>query len=169
MGAARPALLSAVLSAVLAATAGAEAARRGPVTGLPLPRFVSLNAAEANIRRGPGLTHRIDWVFMRRGAPLQVTAEFGAWRKVRDHEGAEGWAHHALLSGRRTAVVAAAPEALLRADPGDAAALAARAEAGAVAELEACRPDWCRLDFGEAEGWARKADLWGVGPDEVFD
>ena len=43
---------------------------RGPVTNLPLPRFVSLKANEGNVRRGPSLSHRIDWVFKRRDMPL---------------------------------------------------------------------------------------------------
>ena len=50
-----------------------EAGAVGTVTNLPLPRFVSLNASEANVRRGPSLNHRIDWVFVRKGTPLQIT------------------------------------------------------------------------------------------------
>ena len=78
-----------VLCAALAGSTGALARdARGPVTNLPLPRFVSMKASEANVRRGPSLTHRIDWVFKRRGMPLEVTAEFGHWRRVRDHDNA---------------------------------------------------------------------------------
>jgi SH3-like domain-containing protein len=69
------------------------AGERGPVTGLPLPRYVSLKASEANVRRGPSLTHRIDWVFKRRDMPLRITAEFGHWRRVEDRDGAGGWVH----------------------------------------------------------------------------
>ena len=47
----------------------------GCVTNLPLPRFVSLKGDEGNARRGPGLTHRIDWVFTRPGMPLMITAK----------------------------------------------------------------------------------------------
>ena len=39
------------------------------------PRYVSLKASEANVRRGPSLTHRIDWVYKRRAMPLRVTAD----------------------------------------------------------------------------------------------
>jgi SH3-like domain-containing protein len=65
----------------------------GCVTNLPLPRFVSLKGNEGNARRGPGLTHRIDWVFTRSGMPLRITAEFENWRRVEDFEGAGGWVH----------------------------------------------------------------------------
>jgi SH3-like domain-containing protein len=64
---------------------------RGSVTSLPLPRYVSLKTNEGNARRGPGLTHRIDWVFTRAGMPLRITAEFEHWRRVEDSEGVGGW------------------------------------------------------------------------------
>ena len=64
-----------------------------------------MKAAEGNVRRGPSLTHRIDWVFKRRGMPLQITAEYGNWRKVQDRDGAGGWVHYALLSGVRTVLI----------------------------------------------------------------
>ena len=77
----------------------------GPVTGLPLPRFVSLKAREARARRGPSLEHRVDWLYRRRGLPLLVTAEHGHWRRVEDIEGYGGWVHYSLISGARTAIV----------------------------------------------------------------
>ena len=49
-----------------------------------MPRYVSMKANEGNVRRGPSLSHRIDWVFQRRNMPLQVIAEYGHWRRVID-------------------------------------------------------------------------------------
>ena len=86
-------------------TVPASASDIGPITNLPLPRFVSLKASEGNVRRGPSLTHRIDWVFQRRDMPLKVTAEHGHWRRVEDRDGMGGWIHYSLLSGTRTVVV----------------------------------------------------------------
>jgi SH3-like domain-containing protein len=83
-----------------AATAG-----KGPVTNLPLPRFVSLKTDEGNARRGPSTAHKVDWVFTRRDMPLEVIGEYGHWRQVRDRDGATGWVHYALLSGVRTVIV----------------------------------------------------------------
>ena len=99
-----------VLSVVTAVLSGlffaipvmADRAKVGPVTHLPIPRFVSLKASEGNVRRGPSLTHRIDWILKLRNMPLQVVAEHGHWRKVLDFEGAGGWIHYSLLSGART-------------------------------------------------------------------
>jgi SH3-like domain-containing protein len=144
----------------------AMAADRGTVTGLPLPRYVSLKASEANVRRGPSLTHRIDWVFKHRDMPLRITAEFGHWRRVEDRDGAGGWVHYTLLSGVRTVIV---QEDMLdlfaRPDPGT--MVMARLEAGVIARLSECLPEWCALSADGHRGWARKAALWGVGVDEV--
>ena len=54
---------------------------------------------------GPTKDHDVAWVFTRSGLPVEITAEFENWRRIRDGEGAEGWVYHSLLSGRRTAMV----------------------------------------------------------------
>ena len=153
--------------AILVAEAGA-AQDRGPVTNLPLPRFVSMKASEGNVRRGPSLTHRIDWVFKRRDLPLEITAEHGHWRRVRDRDGAGGWVHYSLLSGTRTVIVETDTADLL-ARPDAAAMTVARLEAGVVARIDECAPDWCRLNAGGYRGWTRKDHLWGVRADEILD
>lgn len=141
---------------------------RGPVTNLPLPRFVSLKSDEGNARRGPALSHRIDWVYKRRAMPLEVTAEFGHWRRVRDREGAGGWVHYALLSGVRTVLIEDDMVAL-RQQPHEDARILARAEAGVVARLGSCTPSWCRISAGGERGWVPKAALWGVTATELRD
>jgi SH3-like domain-containing protein len=140
----------------------------GPETNLPLPRFVSLRANEANVRRGPSLSHRIDWVFKRRDMPLQVVAEYGHWRRVIDWDGQGGWVHYRMLSGARTVVIEGAPTAL-RARPDETALENAILEPGVVARLEECTPDWCELSAGGYHGWAPKTALWGVAEAEIRD
>lgn len=144
----------------------AWAADKGPVTNLPLPRFVSLKAAEANVRRGPSLTHRIDWVYKRRDMPLEVVAEHGHWRQVRDRDGAGGWVHYSLLSGVRTVLVLQDMLPLL-AQPAPEAKVNARLELGVVANLGECQPEWCWLSVNGYKGWAPKARLWGVKLSEI--
>lgn len=161
------AVIALVIASVAAGPGFAEEAR-GPVTNLPLPRFVSLKAAEGNVRRGPSLEHRIDWVFRHRDMPLRVTAEFGHWRRVEDNEGQGGWIYYTLLSGVRTVLIEAEGTAL-RARPDPAAPVVAEAQAGVIARLGECLPDWCRISAGGEKGWVAKAALWGVAPDEVRD
>ena len=156
------------LAGATLATAAAAAEERGPVTNLPLPRYVSLKADEGNVRRGPSLNHRIDWVFKRRGMPLEITAEFGHWRRVRDEEGAGGWVHYSLLSGVRTVLIKE-DMAALRMKPFDDSPVNARAEIGVVARLGECARDWCWVSASGQRGWTRKTALWGVGRDEILE
>src|SRR5246127_1129375 len=74
-------------------------------SGLPGPRYVSLKSDHVNVRAGPTKEKGGPWGLPRSGLPVEITAEFENWRRVRDSEGAEGWVYHSLLSGRRTAVV----------------------------------------------------------------
>lgn len=141
---------------------------RGSVTNLPLPRYVSLKSNEGNARRGPGLTHRIDWVFTRSGMPLRITAEYEHWRRVEDSEGAGGWIHYSLLSGVRSALINA-DMVDFRAIPDEAGGVVVRAERGVVARILECNPDWCRLSAEGEKGWVRKSDLWGVDPGEIVE
>jgi len=139
----------------------------GPETNLPLPRYVSLKANESNVRRGPSLSHRIDWVFQRKSMPLQVIAEYGHWRRVIDREGQGGWVHYTMLSGVRTVIIEDEVTLLNRPQPD--ALENAVLEPGVIARLGKCDPDWCRLTAGGYRGWTQKAHLWGVLPDEIRD
>ncbi|WP_085528078.1 SH3 domain-containing protein [Maritimibacter sp. HL-12] len=161
-------LASIVLGVALALAGSALALDRGPVTNLPLPRFVSLKTGEGNVRRGPSLTHRVDWIFTRRGMPLEVIGEYGHWRRVRDRDGMGGWVHYSLLSGSRSGLVEADLVPLhARADAG--APVNARLEAGVIVAIDRCTLDWCRVRVEGVKGWMVKQGLWGVRAQEVFD
>ncbi len=138
----------------------------GPVTNLPLPRFVSLKATEANVRRGPSQSHRIDWILMHRGMPLQITAEYEHWRRVQDQDGAGGWIHYTLLSGVRTVVITAERVAMHQ-TADDTSPSIAYAEKGVIGRLGDCTIDWCEIEADGYDGWVRKSDIWGVGTNEI--
>ena len=139
----------------------------GSVTHLPLPRYVSLKTGQGNARRGPGLTHRIDWVFTRAGMPLKITAEYEHWRRVEDQDGAGGWVHYSLLSGVR-AVLVTTDMTEFRASPEPEAEVVFQAELNVVGKLLACNEAWARVSVDGEKGWAKKTALWGVDPDDVF-
>ena len=156
-------LLSLVEAPVQTARADDAADQKlGTVTKLPLPRFVSLRSSKINVRRGPGLDYRKDWVFKRAGLPVQVVEEYGDWRRVVDKDDAGGWVYHAMITGRRTVLITR-DMVTLRADPTDTAAATAQAEIGVVADLRACTPDWCQIEAQGHRGWVPKAAIWGVG------
>ena len=140
------------------ATTGAD---RPGQTGLPLPRFVSLRAAKVNLRTGPGIRYPIDWVYQRRGLPVEVIGEFDTWRRIRDHEGTVGWVHQSMLRGTRTVLLRDRLR-VLRQDPEDGAPAVARLEPGVIGELDRCAGAWCRIEVQGLKGWIRQGEVYGV-------
>lgn len=140
---------------------------KGAVTNLPIPRYVSLKGREGNARRGPSLTHRIDWVFKASGMPLKITAEHEHWRRVEDQEGMGGWVHYSLLSGVRMVLVVQ-DMVDFRDIPDAGAPVAFKAERNVIGKLLECTKDWCRVSTDGDKGWAEKTALWGVDADEIL-
>ncbi len=148
--------------------AGIESDDRGGFSGrtnLPLPRFASLRASQVNVRTGPGVRYPIDWVFQRRNMPVEITAEFENWRKIRDDQGTEGWVHRQMLSGKRSLVVTA-KELVLRRQADTGAPAVARLGPGVVAQVMECTGDWCRVEASGFRGWLPRAGTWGTKPGE---
>lgn len=167
-------LLLCVLAVVLSCAMPPAAAqqRLGTETNLPLPRFVSLNSNEVNVRVGPGSDYPIAWIFVRSGWPVEVIEEVDNWRKIRDANGDEGWVFYSLLSGERTALVAPqsdGPPLALRAEPSPSARIVAYLDPGVLARVDSCRDDWCRLTDTRFDGWIEEDRLWGVYPGETVD
>jgi SH3-like domain-containing protein len=141
----------------------------GPVTKLPLPRFASLKTDRVNLREGPSKDHATKWVYERAGLPVEITAEFEIWRKVRDSEGVEGWVLHSLLSGRRTALVTPnkkGENSKLYTRASASADLAATLQSGVIVNLRRCDGAWCLVDGDGFKGYIEQEKLWGVYPDE---
>jgi SH3-like domain-containing protein len=141
-------------------------------SGLPVPRYVSLKSDHVNVRAGPTKDNDVSWVYTRAGLPVEITAEFENWRRVRDSEGAEGWVYHSLLSGRRTAVVTMKTKDELAplydsADPRS--GVAARLQAGVVAQVRKCGSGWCHVSGNGFDGRIQQERLWGVYADEKVD
>lgn len=138
----------------------------GP-SGLPLPRFVTVAASEANLRTGPGNRYPIEWVYRRSGLPVEIIAEYDMWRKVRDQDGDEGWMFRGLLSGRRNIVVMQ-PQATLFAQEKETSAQILIAEKGVQGKLLSCTDAWCRVEIDSSKGWISRTAVWGVGKNEEF-
>ncbi len=149
------------------AQAEEEDAGTGGVTGLPLPRFVTLSSGHVNMRVGPGTRYPIDWVYTRRGIPVEVLAEYELWRKVRDVDGTEGWVLKHMISSKRSAIVTVAV-ATLRRNPEDSAPPVLYAKKGVHGMIDQCEKEWCKLQIDGSSGWLRKSSIWGIYPNEVF-
>jgi SH3-like domain-containing protein len=142
-------------------------AQAGRGTGLPLPRFVSLGADRVNVRFGPGTQYPVNWVFARKGLPVEIIEEFDTWRKVRDYDGDEGWIHASLLSSRRTIMVTGEVRDLRRTPQLD-ARVVLRAESGVIGNLFDCEEDWCRVEIEGRRGWLQRSEFWGTRPGEIL-
>ncbi|MEO0393399.1 MAG: SH3 domain-containing protein [Pseudomonadota bacterium] len=141
-------------------------AARGPETGLPLPRFASLRPDQVNARTGPGLSYPIDWIYQRAGLPVEITAEYDTWRRIRDRDQTETWVHQSMLSGSRGALVTDS-EITLRQAPDVEAKPVARVEAGVVGVIQSCDGQWCEIDVGDYAGWASISSFFGAYPGEM--
>lgn len=181
-------VLAALVAAALATGPGLAAGDQNDAvgTGLPLPRFASLKYDHVNVRRGPDRDNDVVWVYTRTALPVEITEEFENWRRIRDRDGSEGWVHHTLLSGKRTAYVARArplPQPQLAASrpaaPPDfvpvyaaadpASGVQAMLEPGVVASVRRCDGRWCRLAGPGFDGFVDQNQLWGVYPNEKIE
>ncbi|MGU3495068.1 SH3 domain-containing protein [Xanthobacteraceae bacterium A53D] len=168
-------LAGAMLTASPAAHAADEDAKQGAGlqgTGLPVPRFVSLKADRVNVRNGPNRDQDVAWIFTRAGLPVEITAEFETWRRIRDADGAEGWVYHSMLSGRRTALVTPwSKDAMvtLRDKPDGDSRVVARLEPSVLTIVKSCDGKWCHISGEGFDGFLEQGKLWGVYPNEKLD
>ena len=147
-----------------------QSERAKGASGLPLPRFVSIKSDAANVRRGPRPDFPLLWQYQRRNLPLEVIAEYDDWRRVRDHQGEEGWMKAPLLSGARTVIVRRSAHAVtLRAVPDATGGVVALVQPGVIGTLEACKGDWCEVEVDGYDGWLPRDQIWGVYPFEFSE
>ena len=138
-----------------------------------MPRFVSLKTDRVNVRGGPDKDHDVTFIYTRIGWPVEITAEFENWRRIRDSDGSEGWVYHSLLSGKRMAVVQLKSKTdleQLRAKPDAQSPVTARAANTACSERSSIAPAPGATFAGEGfDGWIEQNRLWGVYPDEKVE
>lgn len=160
-------LIALCLSAEAAVNESETDSSKG-ASGLPVPRFASLRNNDVNMRTGPGTRYPIEWVFSHQGLPVEITAEYEIWRRVRDPEGAEGWVHKSALSGKRSVIIIGSLRELHK-DMDPQSVVLAHLEIGSTGQLVSCNKEWCKLKFNGIKGYLHKTDFWGAYPNEVFD
>ena len=139
----------------------------GKVTGLKLPRFVSLKADKAHLRTGPGRRFPIEWVLIYQNMPLEIIDEYTDWRKIRDWEGSVGWVHRRLISGKRWVIVK--ERAILYEDPKSDSLPLAKLTRKVLGALENCSGGWCKGIFSGVTGWVSQQKIWGVHKGPSFN
>jgi SH3-like domain-containing protein len=126
------------------------------------PQRLRRIGGEKGARAGPSDDHRLLWVYHARGLPVQVIAETVEWRRICDPDGQMSWVHKRTTDGRRTLMPLGKLPLPLRAKPRGDAAVSAYLAPRAVADLDKCQKDWCRVRIGQADGWAPAAAFWGL-------
>ncbi|MEO9191508.1 MAG: SH3 domain-containing protein, partial [Acetobacteraceae bacterium] len=141
---------------------------KGSVTGLELPRFAALRADEVNLRAGPGRRYPIEWLYKRRGMPVEIEREFEVWRLIAAPDGTKGWVHEATLVGRRDFIVTGT-ERTMRNGPAETARAVAILKPGVVGRIRSCAAGaaWCKVQVGDYSGWLPRDAFWGALPNEA--
>lgn len=126
-----------------------------------VPYWASLRFDEVRMRVGPSREYRIDWVYQRKGLPVQVLRVREGWWLVRDSDGTQGWISASQLTRTRGVIVTGQEPVAMRGSPDAASLLRWRAEPGVVGRLLRCRENWCEIDAAGRTGWIRAERLWG--------
>ena len=140
------------------------AARTNTVSGFCVPRYVSLKRAKVSARKGPGVDYPALWIYSAKGLPVQVVAETLDWRRICDPDSGAVWVHRSMVDGRRTVMATGHAPMALRRSADDGAKVLGALEPRALADLEKCQGDWCRVAVAGVRGWTRAEGLWGVAP-----
>lgn len=127
-----------------------------------VPYWASIRSEVVNMRVGPAITYRIDWVYRREGLPLKVIRRAEGWRLVEDPDGAKGWVLGRFLSRKRTAVVNGEALAPMHASADPAAPVLWQLEPGVIVEVEECESVWCRIAINGRSGFVAQEQLWGA-------
>ena len=158
---------------LLACAADTAIAGNDPASsGLPVPRFVSLKADRVTVRGGPDKDHDVAWIYTRVGWPVEITAEFENWRRIRNSDGSEGWVYHSLLSGKRMAAVQLKLKtdlAPLYEKPDAKSGVMAKLQVGVLGVVKRCSGAWCQISGDGFDGWIEQNELWGVYPGEKIE
>ncbi len=128
-----------------------------------VPYWASINTEELNMRVGPSMEYRIDWVYRREGLPVKIVRVVDRWRLIEDAEGTRGWVSSNLLNLQRGAVVIGEGLAPIRDMPSAGGKLRWNAEPGVVGKLGDCEANWCEIDIAGRAGWIEQGRIWGAG------
>ncbi|HTJ56808.1 MAG TPA: SH3 domain-containing protein [Devosiaceae bacterium] len=175
----RRAFLGLACSSLVAASLSPALAVEVNEDGLPLPRFASTRSAPINVRVGPGVRYDVAWIYNKPDMPVEITAEFDIWRKIRDFDGSEGWVQQNLLSGSRTGLVSPWKKDTfpLLASASDGAPARAYLPSGFRVDIRRCDGSWCQVDAagedasgrkGTYTGYLKQSDIWGAYQGEKF-
>ena len=143
--------------------------KTGSVTGLDIPRFVSLKSNDANIRVGPSVNYPIKLKYVFQNLPLEIIDEFDVWRKSRDHEGNIDWVHKSLIKGERYILTSYGINVDVNLFSRPNGTIKGLVKNKNILELKSCTLYWCKVSNDKVTGWVLKANIWGVYKNEMYN
>ena len=144
-------------------------AKTGSVTGLELPRFVSLKSNEVNLRVGPSTNYPIELMYVTKNLPVEIIDEFDAWRKIKDHKETIGWLHKSLIQGDRFVLTGYKNDNDVDLYNRPNGSIIGVIKKNNILDLKNCILYWCKVSHGDISGWVIKKNIWGVYETEVYN
>lgn len=144
-------------------------AETGKVTGLKIPRFVSLKSNDVNLRVGPSTNYPIQLKYISQNLPVEIIDEFDVWRKARDHNGTIGWLHKSLIKGERFILTGYKNEKEINLYNRPNGKIIGIIKKNNILDLEICLINWCKVSQNKIKGWLLKKNVWGVYDFEIYN
>ena len=143
--------------------------KTGSVTGLEIPRFVSLKSNDVNLRVGPSTNYPIQLKYISQNLPVEIIDEFDVWRKARDHNGTIGWLHKSLIKGERFILTGYKNEKEINLYNRPNGKIIGIIKKNNILDLEICLINWCKVSQNKIKGWLLKKNVWGVYDFEIYN
>jgi len=143
--------------------------KTGSVTGLEIPRFVSLKSNDVNLRVGPSTNYPIQLKYISQNLPVEIIDEFDVWRKARDHNGMIGWLHKSLIKGERFILTGYKNEKEINLYNRPNGKIIGVIKKNNILDLKMCIINWCKVSQNKIKGWLLKKNVWGVYDFEIYN
>ena len=144
-------------------------AETGKVTGLKIPRFVSLKSDDVNLRVGPSTNYPITLKYISQNLPVEIIDEFDVWRQARDHNGTIGWLHKSLIKGERYILTGYKKEKEINLYNRPNGKIIGIIKKNNILDLKMCIIDWCKVSQNKINRWLLKKNVWGVYDFEIYN
>jgi SH3-like domain-containing protein len=131
-----------------------------------LPKFVTIKSNKVNTRIGPGLQYPITSIIVNKFEPVEVIAESGNWRQIKDYDKQISWVHVSLLSTKRAVIIKDTKNntpILMYKTPFDNSLVIAKIDPKVRCTfLNYCNTKVCKVECQSVSGWIDRKMLWGI-------
>ncbi len=144
-------------------------ASKGPITGLDLPRFVSLKSDDSNVRVGPSKNYPILRKYIVKNYPLKIIEEYDDWRKIIDFQNNTGWVHKSIIKGERYGIIISEKKNNINIHNTSKGKIIGQVTINSIVSVPKCKLSWCFVSINNQGGWVEKKNIWGIKSDEKYN